>query len=213
MEQYRYSWRTIGQTKAALRRLWPTFDLNSNLLYLLPTDFQTERLYVERHTAANMIAWLPFFQIKKNLTYLGLDENRSAEELCESWSQRQRDRYQEGHGALLFRDKSSDEVIGNAGLLLKEVDDEPIIEIGYSLLAEHQGKGYGIEMAKAIRDYAFRETSAQMLYSTIDPANKASIRVAEKNGMKAGRSTYIRGFAVRLWSIRREEWIKMEYSE
>lgn len=175
-------------------------------MYLLPQDFETERLYIEYHSEENWRQWLPFFMDDAHIQYLGLDLQSPKDVLCLSWSKRQRSRYEEGHGAVLFKTKDKDDYVGNSGLIIKEIDDERITEIGYSLMPQHKGKGYAIEMAKAIRDYGFSKTDVPRLYSTIDPRNMASNRVAEKNGMSPGRMTKVQGYDIRMWSISRKEW-------
>ncbi len=175
-------------------------------MYLLPSDFRTARLRVEYFSESIFESWLPFFHDREDLRYLGLDHALSDEELCRAWIKRQMDRNKEGHGAVLIYPRSSNELIGNIGLIQKEVDGEKIIELGYSSLKSQRGKGYMTEAALAIRDYAFRKCPLDTLYSMIDKENMASQKIATKNGMIRGKSTICKGQAADLWHIHRSEW-------
>jgi len=73
--------------------------------------------------------------------------------------------------------------IGHCGLLPKKVDGCDAVELVYVIAADHWGRGYAMEAAAAIRDYAFQELGFERLVSLIDPSNAASERVAVKIGM------------------------------
>jgi RimJ/RimL family protein N-acetyltransferase len=78
---------------------------------------------------------------------------------------------------------TSSRVIGHCGLLEKEVAGESEVELVYVLHKLAWGKGYATEAAIALRDYAFGKLRLERLISLIDPANRASERVAQKVGM------------------------------
>ena len=77
----------------------------------------------------------------------------------------------------------SNEVIGHCGLLAKEVDGQPEIELTYVLHKLAWGKGYATEAAVALRDYAFEMHQLERLIALIDPMNYGSERVVQKAGM------------------------------
>lgn len=55
-------------------------------------------------------------------------------------------------------------------------------EIGYMLLPEYNGKGITTEAIKAVLEYGFDELQMHSIEAVIDPENKASERVLQKNG-------------------------------
>jgi RimJ/RimL family protein N-acetyltransferase len=59
------------------------------------------------------------------------------------------------------------------------------VEIGYVLLPDAHGHGYATEATSALIDWTFARTQVTRIIAQIDPANTASIRVAEKVGMLA----------------------------
>jgi RimJ/RimL family protein N-acetyltransferase len=59
----------------------------------------------------------------------------------------------------------------------------PCVEIGWRLAAEHWGRGYATEAARAAVRYAFDELQLDEIVSFTVPQNVASRRVMEKLGM------------------------------
>jgi RimJ/RimL family protein N-acetyltransferase len=80
--------------------------------------------------------------------------------------------------------KETDQFIGRCGLLPWIIDQQPEVEIAYMLAKAYWGQGLGSEAALGIRDYAFEKLGLSRLICLIDRDNIASIRVAEKVGMR-----------------------------
>lgn len=58
----------------------------------------------------------------------------------------------------------------------------PEPELGWQLDIEAEGKGYAVEAAVALRDWAFQVRGLETLVSYIGPDNARSIRLAERLG-------------------------------
>jgi RimJ/RimL family protein N-acetyltransferase len=54
-------------------------------------------------------------------------------------------------------------------------------------LPEHWSRGYAVESARAVKDYAFKALGLKRLVAITNPDNNGSIRVLEKIGMKYQR--------------------------
>ena len=80
--------------------------------------------------------------------------------------------------------KETDQFIGRCGLLPWIIDQQPEVEIAYMLAKAYWGQGLGSEAAQGIRDYAFERLGLSRLICLPDRNNIASIRVAEKVGMR-----------------------------
>jgi len=85
-----------------------------------------------------------------------------------------------GFGYWAVDEKASGEFVGCVGLW--QSAGWPELELGYWLVAKHQGKGFALEAAQSCKAYAQNELKASSLVSYIDPANRPSIRLAEKMG-------------------------------
>ena len=91
-------------------------------------------------------------------------------------------RYKEGtHQGHWAVHNEKEEYIGK--VLLLPWDNKVDFEIGYIVLPEHWGKGYGLEMAKMIFDLAKQE-GHEKLIATVHRRNKASIKIMKKLGFK-----------------------------
>jgi len=85
-----------------------------------------------------------------------------------------------GHGALMIALRSTGECVGQVGINHGPLFPEK--ELGWLLYEGHEGQGYAVEAASALRDWAFAEGGLTRLVSYIDPPNTASIAVAERMG-------------------------------
>lgn len=80
--------------------------------------------------------------------------------------------------------KSTNEFIGQCGLLVQTVEDVQRLEVGYSILPKFWGLGYATEAAIKCKNYAFENNHSDSLISIVHIENKASEIVALKNDMK-----------------------------
>ena len=101
-----------------------------------------------------------------------------------SWIEKNITRYQQdGHGLWAMLLKGSNELIGDCGCAMQEVEGKQEVEVGYHVRRDLWGRGYATEAARACMDYAFTRLGAKRVISMIRPPNVASRRVAEKNGL------------------------------
>lgn len=73
------------------------------------------------------------------------------------------------------------ELIGDLACHLD--DTSSVLEIGYTLRTEHQGKGYASEAAGALVDHVLATTEVHRIEASLDPRNVPSMRVLEAIGM------------------------------
>jgi RimJ/RimL family protein N-acetyltransferase len=74
-------------------------------------------------------------------------------------------------------------LIGNGGFKGRP-DARGSVEIGYSLLPEHQRKGFGTELTAALVSWAFGHGAVARVMAETLPELVGSIRVLEKNGFE-----------------------------
>ncbi len=100
------------------------------------------------------------------------------------WIERNQNRYRaNGFGLWAVCLKETGEMIGDCGLTLQTINGDVLPEIGYHIRRDCQRKGYAKEAAKAVRDWAFRNTDYPALYSYCKYTNEPSIRTAESIGL------------------------------
>lgn len=101
-----------------------------------------------------------------------------------------------GYGMWALELKSTGEFVGRAGFI--DPEGWPGFELGWQVARPHWGRGYAPEAAAFALAYARERLGRGRVISLIRPANAASIRVAEKLGMRPeGAIAFLGGTAVR----------------
>lgn len=93
-----------------------------------------------------------------------------------------------------------DQLIGRCGLDLRHVDGQTQLELNYLLASEAQGRGYATEAATAVRDAAF-DAGRTRLIALIADGNLASVRVAERLGMRRRGDTHWQGARAGVYAV------------
>ena len=106
------------------------------------------------------------------------------EKKVREWIERNMNRYKDyGFGLWAVCLKETEEMIGDCGLTLQNIEGEMLPEIGYHIRRDMQHKGYAKEAAAAVRDWAFENTEYPALYSYCKYTNVGSYKTAESIGM------------------------------
>lgn len=79
--------------------------------------------------------------------------------------------------------KQNATVIGDAGFK-GGPNQEGIVDIGYSIIEQEQQKGYGLETARALVNWAFWHPEVKAVTANCQVENTASARILEKLGME-----------------------------
>lgn len=87
-----------------------------------------------------------------------------------------------GFGNYLLITKDTNEKIGAVGIFEREGLD--ILDIGYSLLEEFEGKGYAYEGAQKVKSIGMDEFGLTKLSAIISKDNISSQKLIEKLGLK-----------------------------
>ncbi len=80
--------------------------------------------------------------------------------------------------------KENNRLIGRCGLLYQEVEGARDLEIAYLFDSNYWGKGLATEAAAMLVELGFQRFGFNRVVAFINPQNAASIRVAEKVGLK-----------------------------
>lgn len=143
---------------------------------------ETERLFLREMDMGDfdaLYAVLADPEIMRHYPYT-FDEKRVRE-----WIERNMKRYREnGFGLWAICLKDTGEMIGDCGLTIQNINGEMLPEIGYHVRKDCQRRGYAREAARAVRDWAFRNTDYPALYSYCKYTNEASYKTAESIGMR-----------------------------
>ena len=87
-----------------------------------------------------------------------------------------------GFGLYLVKLKETNESIGMCGLIQRDALED--VDIGYAFLPRFWSKGYAVESALAVKEYAGNVIGLNHIVAITDPENEGSIRVLEKIGFQ-----------------------------
>ena len=108
-----------------------------------------------------------------------------------------------GYGLWAVEERASGAMIGRVGCWNPE--GWPGFELGWMLRRTYWGHGFATEAARVALDYAFEELNQLHVISVIQPANQASIRVAERLGERYEGTSEVVGVKVFIYGIHRGE--------
>lgn len=110
----------------------------------------------------------------------------------------------EKHGICLWKvlPKESDSLIGICGL--QRLPEGPDVEIGWWLAPSQWGKGLATEAARQALTYGFEVGNFERIVGIAQGANRDSLRVMEKLGMRFEREAVHKGIHVVIYAISRE---------
>lgn len=101
-----------------------------------------------------------------------------------------------GYGLFSVETKAGD-FIGRIGMIFHDGWDEP--ELGWHLFDGFEGRGYGVEAARAARDDYHARITAHPPISYIDPANPRSEALARRLGAAPERQATVFGTLITIW--------------
>lgn len=106
-------------------------------------------------------------------------------------------------------DRESNEFAGFCGLVPEEVEGVEEVGIGYRLARRFWQRGLAPEAARTVMAHGFDVLRLDEVVAVIEPANLASLRVAEKIGFRAFVTCRFHGREVRLYRLCRTQWREM----
>lgn len=164
---------------------------------------QTERLVLRPFSDADVEPLFRLMQDRDVVRYVGdrriptLPETwRAVAGWIGHWALR-------GYGLWAIEESAGGELIGRAGII--NPVDWPGPEVGYLLGRPWWGHGYATEAAGAAMDWGFATIGFDRLISLIDPANAASIAVAQRLGETLRGETDLWGNRVLVYGIDRDD--------
>jgi [ribosomal protein S5]-alanine N-acetyltransferase len=149
---------------------------------------ETQRLFLREMSLDNLDFVAAMLAHPEVMRYWPKCYNR---EEAADWIKRQQQRYaKHGVGYWLALDKSSSEPVGQAGLLVQQVDGVEEIGLGYIIHRPFWRMGFATEAAAASMDYAFNKLGRNRVIALVRPENIPSQEVALNLGMKIEKSTH-----------------------
>ena len=147
---------------------------------------ETERLVLRREQPGDYDVWLTRFNTPEVTAHLG--GPRTPEQIAEKFAHIARDWDAHGYSFMMVTLKESGLLIGTSGIGPIQADALPQalrdgVQIGWTIAADHWGRGYASEAARGVMAYAFGQAGVAALYGQTSLSNNASWRLMEKLGM------------------------------
>lgn len=166
---------------------------------------ETGRLILREMTENDFDALYAVLADTDNMKYYphSFDESK-----VRNWIKRNMERYRIfGFGLWAVVLKETGEVIGDCGLTMQLIGGQIKPEIGYHIRKDCQGRGYASEAAKAVRDWTFRNTPFNIIYSYMKHSNVPSCRTAMAYGCRlVGEFEDDANERYKVYAISRAEW-------
>lgn len=148
-------------------------------------DLETERLRLREFTLDDADALLAVLGDPIAMRYYPAPYDRAG---IEDWIRRNLARYADsGFGLWAMLPKHSDELIGDCGCYVREIEGNFEFEMGWHVRRDLWGRGYATEAAQSCIECAFSSLGAERVIALVRPENLGSCRVAEKIGMSCER--------------------------
>jgi RimJ/RimL family protein N-acetyltransferase len=84
---------------------------------------------------------------------------------------------------LAVRSAATGELVGDLGVHFL-ADDDPQVEIGFTIAPAHQRQGFGKSAVTALLDYLFTVLKRRRVFASVDPRNGASMTLLRNLGMR-----------------------------
>ena len=154
----------------------------------------TERLKLRPFVEADLDAYAQMCADPETMRYIGVGATLSRSDAWRSMAMFLGHWQLRGYGMWAVEDKRTGTFLGRIGL--HNPEGWPELEVGWLLDRAHWGRGLATEGGRAAMTFAFDRLNLERISSVIHPQNAASIRVAEKLGMRRERTTQINGVDV-----------------
>ncbi|HEY8562006.1 MAG TPA: GNAT family N-acetyltransferase [Pyrinomonadaceae bacterium] len=167
---------------------------------------ETPRLILRQFTPEDAARNYEIYTDPDNMKFLG--KMPESIEFERYHLQRHIDNYYKARGFGLWAVvlKETGALIGRCGLILQPVEGEEVIEVSYLIDNPFWGKGYAPEAARACLRLGFEKYEFASIVAMINPENTASVRVAEKIGMRYEKEVDFRDFGrVAMYLLKRTD--------
>ena len=144
---------------------------------------KTERLIITKFTVDDAPFFIALINTPKFKKFIGDRKINTIQKAQQHIKEGQLKNYAElGYGFYKLLLKSENNIpIGTCGLTKREQLELP--DIGFAMLPEFEGKGFGLESSKAIIKLATETLKIKKIGAITAPNNAASIKLIEKLGL------------------------------
>ncbi len=156
---------------------WKCIDME---MYI-EMKLETERLILREYTMDDFDTLYEIMSDAETMQHYPAPFDQARTRRWIEWNLDNYKKYGFGLWALVL--KETGEFIGDCGITLQNIDGQRLPEIGYHIHKKYWRRGFAKEAARAVLDWAFKNTDYPAFYSYCKHSNTASIKTAESIGM------------------------------
>ena len=166
---------------------------------------ETERLYLREYSWEDFPRLYEMISDPITMSHYSKPYDEAGAKRWMNWCLTNYQTYGFGLWAVILKETGA--FLGDCGLTMQNIHGQTLPEIGYHIHHIHWRKGYGKEAARAVRDWAFRNTEFPALYSYMKYTNVASYSTAMSIGMTY-KETYEddQDTFTKVYAITRTQW-------
>ena len=167
---------------------------------------ETERLIIREYTSGDFDALYEILSDAETMKYYPKPYDENGVRRWINWCI---DSYRQyGFGLWALELKETGTFIGDCGISMQNIDGEMLPEIGYHVHKKYWRQGYAKEACAAVKDWFFKNTEHDSVYSYMNKENVASYATATANGMTRIKAYEDGEEALFVYRITRGEWQK-----
>lgn len=157
------------------------------------TVIETKRCYLREMTPEDLDGLYELYQGEGITDFIEelYEDRKKEEEYTRAYIRNMYSFY--GFGMWIAIERAAGNMIGRAGLNLREIHGKPVLELGYLIGKEFQNQGYATELCEGILQFAAKGTEFEELNCLIEKGNEISVHLAEKLGFQWQEEIKIQG--------------------
>lgn len=157
-------------------------DDTATLMPCYPAIGETKRMRVRASMESDYLQWIPFFEDKESVRYFPNPEGLNSVELSRKWVSSHIENYKAGvYGQMALISKGDGNLIGSAGFLMCEIDDNIEVQTGVAILPQYQKRRYALEALEYLNIISENYKICSLI-SIVHKDNIASQGLTEKSG-------------------------------
>ena len=165
----------------------------------LKAILETSRTRLRRFTTRDLDVVAAMVKDQEQMRFYPRPRTRDE---ASAWIDRNLSLYEKhGFGIWFIESIAASEFLGYCGVRPITVEGVEETEIGWHTRKKFWSQKFATEAARACRDLAFSQLGAERLIALIDPTNVASVRVAEKIGMRPEREAVVDDYACVIYAV------------
>ena len=165
---------------------------------------ETERLIIREYTSSDFDDLYEILSDGETMKFYPKPYDESGVKRWIDWCLKSY--LENGFGLWALELKENGTFIGDTGISMQNIDGEILPEIGYHINKKYWRQGYAKEACRAVKDWFFKNTDYDAVYSYMNKDNVASYATANSNGMTRIKEYNDGEEDLCVYRITRDEW-------